>query len=275
MNFSSEWTPGRAGAEQKLEKFCDNSIGKYSTARNVLAQNGTSLLSPHLAFGEISPKEIWNKANLLPNAEPFLRQILWREFANSFAYYFPKSTDYSWKEKFEKYPWENNSEYINKWQKGQTGYPIVDAGMRQLWQTGWMHNRTRMIVGSFLVKDLLIHWLEGARWFWDTLVDADIANNTLGWQWVAGSGPDAAPYFRIFNPMLQGKKFDSNGDYVRKYIPELNRLPKKWIHSPWEAPKSVLCAAGVYIGENYPERIVYHDEARKKALIGYNKIKTA
>lgn len=263
-SFPDYWSPGRKGALRALEEFKEKIEG-YSKKRDFPGLPCTSKLSPHLHFGELSPHEVWKAADeASENAFPFLRQLLWREFGNYFLFHHPQSIDFSWREKFEAFPWETNDEALKAWQKGQTGYPIVDAGMRELWQTGWMHNRVRMIVGSFLIKDLFIHWREGAKWFWDTLVDADLANNTLGWQWVAGCGPDAAPYFRIFNPVLQSKKFDSEGEYIRKWVPELSSLSSKWIHAPWEAPHKP---------SEYPDPIVDHGEARKKALEGYQKIK--
>ncbi|MGA8164491.1 MAG: deoxyribodipyrimidine photo-lyase [Waddliaceae bacterium] len=269
------WKPGRSGAEENLQYFCDHHLTSYESKRDFLAVNATSRLSPHLAFGELSPREVWERCSKLPYPEPFLRQLLWREFSNAFLYHFPSSTEHSWREEFEQYPWADNAKALAQWKQGKTGYPIVDAAMRQLWETGWMHNRARLIVGSFLVKDLFIHWIEGARWFWETLVDADLANNTLGWQWVAGSGPDAAPYFRIFNPILQGKKFDPEGSYVRTYVPELAKLPTRWIHTPWEAPASLLADAGIVLGKDYPLPMVDHGQARRKALKGYQNIKSA
>ena len=171
------------------------------------------------------------------------------------------------------FPGNRTESNLRAWQRGRTGYPIVDAGMRELWHTGWMHNRVRMIVASFLVKDLLIPWQEGAAWFWDTLVDADLANNTLGWQWTAGCGADAAPYFRIFNPVTQGEKFDPQGDYVRHWVPELNKLPSEWVHKPWEAPARLLADAGIELGSTYPLPIVDHREARSRALEALQRIK--
>jgi deoxyribodipyrimidine photo-lyase len=262
--FSEQWSPGRKSAMKILQSF-KGTVDTYEELRNIPSVAGTSRLSPHLHFGEVSPHEVWKEfENKSKDRFPFLRQLIWREFSNYFLYHSPKATDLSWKRKFDNFPWEKNKQALVAWQKGLTGYPIVDAGMRELWQTGWMHNRVRMIVGSFLIKDLFIHWIEGARWFWDTLVDADLANNTLGWQWIAGSGPDAAPYFRIFNPVLQGKKFDPEGAYIRRWIPELAHIPKKWIHCPWEAPG---------IAPDYPPPIVDHSEARNKALDSYQRIK--
>jgi len=267
------WKPGRRGAEELLQNFSQHHLPNYSIQRDIPYDTGTSRLSPHLAFGEISPREIWKHCIDCKNSEPYLRQLVWREFANYFLYHFPRSTDKPWREEFNRFPWRYESSSLKSWQQGLTGYPIVDAGMRELWKTGWMHNRVRMIVASFLVKDLMIDWVEGARWFWDTLLDFDLANNTLGWQWVAGSGPDAAPYFRIFNPVLQGRKFDPNGSYVKKYVPELAGLPERWIHSPWEAPPQLLENAGITLGKTYPEPVVAHDIARKEALAAYKKIK--
>ena len=269
----SNWKPGRAGAERNLEKFCSNTIECYLDKRNFLYEDGTSKLSPHLAFGEISPREVWHRCIHNQFCKPFLTQILWREFSNYFLLHFPETTNNCWKIKFSKYSWKTNSEKLLKWKKGQTGYPIVDAAMRQLWKTGWMHNRARMIVASFLVKDLHIHWIEGARWFWDTLVDADLANNTMGWQWVAGCGPDAAPYFRIFNPVTQSKKFDPEGQYIKQYLPELANLPSQWIHEPSKAPPLLIRSAGLEMGKDYPFPIVDHAKEREEALKGYSEIK--
>lgn len=263
-SFSEQWSPGRDGATKNLKAFKE-AVDAYEQQRNIPSLAGTSQLSPHLHFGEVSPHEVWKAIeHKSKDRLPFLRQLIWREFGNYFLFHSPTGTDFSWKRKFDDFPWEKNKQALVAWQKGMTGYPIVDAGMRELWQTGWMHNRVRMIVGSFLVKDLFIHWIKGARWFWDTLVDADLANNTLGWQWIAGSGPDAAPYFRIFNPVLQGKKFDPEGAYIRKWVPELVNVPKRWIHSPWESPEKAL---------DYPPPIVDHSEARNKALAAYQRIK--
>lgn len=271
--IKATWQPGRKGAVKRLKSFCDQHLSSYGKERDFLDHEGTSRLSPHLAFGEISPREIWHACQGKKNASPFLRQLMWREFAYCFLYHFPHTPELSWQKNFEQFPWSKSEKNLRAWQKGKTGYPIVDAAMRQLWETGWMHNRARLIVGSFLVKDLRIHWVEGASWFWDTLVDADLANNSFGWQWVAGSGADAAPYFRIFNPYLQGKKFDPDGEYVRKYCPELKLLSTKWIHNPHEAPDEVLAKAKIKLGKSYPLPIVEHSEARELALAGYEKVK--
>ena len=210
---------------------------------------------------------------LTPGVETFLKQLVWRDFAYHLLYHFPHTVDEPLRAEFSSFPWNDNEEAFTAWKQGQTGYPIVDAGMRQLWETGYMHNRVRMVVASFLVKDLLIPWQRGAEWFWDTLVDADLANNTMGWQWTAGCGADAAPYFRVFNPVRQGERFDPEGDYVRRWVPELAALPKKHIHCPWEAPDSVLQDANVVLGDTYPEPIVDHGVARDEALDAYEQIK--
>ncbi len=280
-SFSDCWSPGQAGALNRLNDFLDDAVRSYSDERNRPDKKGTSGLSPHLHFGEISPLQVWSVTQdrlaqeKIPgdHAKVFLSEIAWREFSYSLLYYNPKMLDEELNQKFSKFPWQSDTEKLKAWQQGKTGYPIVDAGMRQLWQTGWMHNRVRMIVGSFLVKHLLIDWREGMKWFWDTLVDADIASNTASWQWIAGCGADAAPYFRIFNPMTQGEKFDPSGDYVRQYVPELQKMPKKHIHTPWEADASVLKEAGVRLGENYPCPIDEHKPASKAALDAYETIK--
>lgn len=262
------WTPGRQGALKRLEAFKKREKA-YSTLRDFPFEEGTSRLSPHLHFGELSPLEVWNA---LPNAEPYLRQLAWREFGTYFVYHNPKTLTQNWNEKFDTFPWKNSPEALKKWQKGETGFPIVDAAMKQLWQTGWMHNRLRMVVASFLIKDLMIDWRQGAEWFWDTLLDADVGNNTMGWQWVAGCGPDAAPFFRIFNPILQGEKFDPEGAFVKSYLPELKNLPPKWIHKPWETPESELKAAGITLGSTYPKPIVDHAQARDLAMEAYKSL---
>lgn len=274
--FSKVWEPGEAGAQKNLKRFLRDVISDYENSRNRPDQQGTSRLSPHLHFGEISPRQIWAtvQKNKSVSAKKYLAEIGWREFAYHLLFHFPKTPTKPLHEKFDAFPWRKNAAWLNAWQHGQTGFPIVDAGMRELWATGWMHNRVRMIVGSFLVKDLLLPWQSGARWFWDTLVDADLANNTLGWQWVAGCGADASPFFRIFNPMMQGEKFDPNGNYVRKWIPELAKLPDKWIHQPWNAPEEILSKAGIKLGKTYPQPIVSHAIAREVALEAFQKIKS-
>ncbi|MCB9949731.1 MAG: deoxyribodipyrimidine photo-lyase [Planctomycetaceae bacterium] len=277
--FPKHWTPGEAGARAAMDGFLTRAVKDYSQGRNIPSQKATSRLSPHLHFGEISPRQIeeeLKQRGLSASQEgvkTFVSELGWREFAHSIMFHFPHTENEALRDSFHSFPWVENAEHLERWQRGQTGYPIVDAGMRELWTTGWMHNRVRMIVGSFLTKDLLIDWKEGARWFWDTLVDADLANNQLGWQWVSGCGADAAPYFRVFNPITQGTKFDPDGTYVRRWCPELADLPNKWIHAPWTAPDKVLRQANVELGGNYPEPIVDHAEARKAALNAFASIK--
>lgn len=278
--FESMWTPGETSARNKLKKFLTQNVKNYKQARDTPALEATSRLSPHLHFGEISPVQIWHAAierkesvNLQTDIQHFLSEITWREFSYHLLYHFPDLPTVSFRKDFEKFPWKKNTKHLQLWQKGMTGYPIVDAGMRELWHTGWMHNRVRMIVASFLIKHLLQPWQEGEAWFWDTLVDADLANNAASWQWVAGSGADAAPYFRIFNPVLQGEKFDKNGEYVKKWLPELKSLPAKYIHSPWEAPSEILKEANITLGETYPNPIIDHAIGRKRALEAYKNMK--
>lgn len=283
QGLASSWQPGTQGAANRLEGFLDEAFAEYGEGRDRPDRSGTSRLSPHLHFGEITPRQIWQgvsergKRCGWPVAQwrqsQFLTELGWREFAHHLLYHFPSTPTEPLREAFNRFRWRHNAEHLKAWQRGRTGYPLVDAGMRELWRTGWMHNRVRMVVGSFLVKDLLISWREGADWFWDTLVDADLAQNTLGWQWIAGCGADAAPFFRIFNPVTQGEKFDPNGDYVRRWCPELAGLPSKWIHRPHEAPSSVLAAAGVALGQSYPRPIISHAVARNVALEAYDRIK--
>lgn len=279
--FGEVWTPGEAGAKVRLDRFIQDAVANYSDDRNRPDVNGTSGLSPHLQHGEISPVQIWHAVQTaidsgeIPEkqAQKFLSEIAWREFSYVLLFANPDMLDTEIQKKFEAFPWVDDLGNLEAWQKGITGYPIVDAGMRQLWQTGWMHNRVRMIVGSFLVKHLLIDWRHGMHWFWDTLVDADIGANTASWQWIAGCGADAAPYFRIFNPMTQGTKFDPDGDYVRQFVPEIADLPNKYLNTPWDAPEDVLKEAGVVLGDTYPEPIVDHKQARERALSAYAEIK--
>lgn len=277
------WQPGEKGAKARVDDFVDHGLGGYAKFRDRPDLRNVSRLSPHLHFGEISPRQLWNRVqyaaeenpDLADGADKFLAELGWREFSWHLLYHFPKLPCSNWRAGFDDYPWQEDDRGLRAWQQGKTGYPMVDAGMRELWQTGYMHNRARMLVASFLVKHLRIHWRQGAAWFWDTLVDADLANNSASWQWVAGSGVDAAPYFRIFNPVTQGKKFDPDGKYVRKWCPELARLDTDYIHAPFEAPPQVLQQAGIRLGENYPLPVVEHSEARKRALDGYEKVKSA
>lgn len=273
------WTPGEKSAQARLSEFLETSIKGYSDNRDHPDRDGTSRLSPHLRFGEISPRQIWYAARFTAAERPaiardidkFLSELGWREFSRHLLFDHPKLDEDNLQESFDAFPWKRDSKAFKAWTRGKTGYPLVDAGMRELWHTGVMHNRVRMVVASFLVKHLLIDWREGEKWFWDTLVDADPANNPASWQWVAGSGADAAPYFRIFNPVLQGEKFDPEGTYVRRWVPELGRVPANLIHKPWDATPLELASAGVTLGKTYPEPIVDHPKARERALAAYAK----
>ncbi len=274
------WRPGESGANDRLDAFVDEALIDYATRRNRPDKTGSSLLSPYLHHGELSPRQVWQKVNawvqnapMREAANSFLSEIGWREFAYHSLWHFPALPNKPLREKYAGFGWTDDAEQLRRWQQGRTGYPMVDAGMRQLWALGWMHNRVRMIVGSFLTKHLLIHWKHGQDWFWDTLVDGDLANNALNWQWVAGSGPDAQPFFRIFNPITQGERYDPEGAYVREWIPELRDLPTKYIHKPWEASPDVLENAGIVLGTTYPEPIVDHAQARKRALDALELIK--
>lgn len=276
--FSNYWQPGSKGAWLKLEYFLEEHLNVYREARDVPKLMATSRLSPHLHFGEISPMQVWRATQDVKNdpetnqksADSFLSEVGWREFSYHLLFHFPKLITDNFRSEFDDFPWHDDQEALRRWQKGITGYPIVDAGMRELWKTGYMHNRVRMIVASFLTKDLFIDWRKGAAWFDDTLLDADQASNYASWQWTAGCGADAAPYFRIFNPVLQGEKFDPEGVYIRKFVPELEEVPNKWIHKPWQAPVDEL---PFQLGDTYPEPIVDHSDAREKALKYYQQIK--
>jgi deoxyribodipyrimidine photo-lyase len=274
------WQIGEQAANLKLKNFLSTGINNYKEGRNYPAQDNTSKLSPHIHFGEISPHQIWHASNSAAtgassaDVSNFLTEIGWREFSYHLLYRFPQLPHKNYQAKFDNFQWQHNPKLLQAWQTGQTGYPIVDAGMRELWQTGYMHNRVRMIVASFLVKNLLIHWHHGSKWFWDCLVDADLANNSSSWQWVAGCGVDAAPYFRIFNPITQGEKFDASGEYTRKYIPELKALPNKYLFKPWEAPANMLQDCKIILGTTYPLPIVNLAQSRKQALELYHALKT-
>jgi deoxyribodipyrimidine photo-lyase len=269
------WTPGARGAADRLEAFLD-SLDDYAEGRDRPSEPATSRLSPHLRFGEVSPFQVIAALDRLPPSQSsgkFRTELGWREFAWHVAAQVPDLDRRNIRPEFDRFPWAKaDPKLVAAWQRGLTGYPIVDAGMRELWRTGWMHNRVRMVVASFLSKHLLTDWRIGERWFWDTLVDADAANNPFGWQWVAGSGADAQPYFRIFNPVLQGEKFDPAGAYVRKWVPELARLPDRFIHKPWDASPLELAAAGVNLGKDYPLPIVDHARARARALAAFSAI---
>ncbi|MCF2948568.1 DNA photolyase family protein [Paraglaciecola aquimarina] len=267
------WQPGEKGASAKLADFLPNGANQYKSDRDTPSLSATSQLSAHLHFGEISPNQIWYAAihALNGNTENvgldcYLSELGWREFSYYLLYHFPTIPEQNFSPKFEHFQWRDDVSALKAWQQGQTGIPMVDAGMRELWQTGTMHNRVRMLVGSFLVKNLLIDWRKGAAWFWDCLLDADLASNSASWQWVAGTGADASPYFRIFNPVTQGQKFDAKGDYVRQYCPELAKLPDKYIHTPWEAPPAILSACKITLGDTYPKPIVDLKASRQRAL---------
>lgn len=267
--FEPEWEPGEAGAYRALRAFLDAGLSNYAAGRNELGQRATSRLSPHLHFGEISPVQVWCAASSADHADKFLSEIGWREFSSHLLFHCPTMPEQSLRPAFEAFPWREDPAALQAWQRGRTGYPVVDAAMRELWATGYMHNRARMIAASFLIKHLLIDWRRGQDWFWDTLVDADLANNAASWQWVAGSGADAAPYFRIFNPVKQGRQYDADGAYVRRWVPELAALPPRLIHSPWEASAAELSKAGVDLGRTYPKPVVEHAEARARALAAF------
>ena len=277
------WNIGEKAANKRLDEFVESELNDYKEGRNFPSKKNVSRLSPHLHWGEISPNTVWFKVwdlNQLgikhqQDTDTFLSEMGWREFSNYLLYYFPELPRKNLQKKFDNFSWDNNPLFLKAWQKGQTGYPIIDAGMRELWSTGYMHNRLRMIVGSFLVKNLLLHWHEGEKWFWDCLVDANLASNSSGWQWIAGCGADAAPYFRIFNPITQGLKFDADGDYVRKFVPEISLLPNKFLFNPWEAPDEILEKANVKLGESYPKPIVDIKASRQKALSAFAELKSS
>jgi deoxyribodipyrimidine photo-lyase len=275
------WSPGEKAAQARLKRFLKNGAKGYTGDRDRPDRDGTSSLSPHLRFGEISPRQVWHAARfaaaeqrgLAGDIEKFLSELGWREFCRHLLFDVPDLATGNLQAAFDALPWKHDAKALSAWQRGRTGYPIVDAGMRQLWRTGVMHNRVRMVVASFLVKHLLIDWREGERWFWDTLVDADAGSNPANWQWVAGCGADAAPYFRVFNPVLQGEKFDPDGAYVRRWVSELGELPAPLIHQPWQATPLELKSAGVELGVSYPEPIIDHRRGRERALAAYAKLR--
>lgn len=280
QGLQQHWSIRPGSARRVLDRFLAEPVQHYKTARDLPAEDGTSCLSPYLHFGQIGPRQIWAATHATAEHEStggftFLSELAWREFAYHLLHHFPHTDLQPMNDSYRNFPWQGDARLLQAWQQGQTGYPFVDAGMRQLWHTGWMHNRVRMVVASFLVKHLLQPWQDGARWFWDTLVDADLASNSMGWQWVAGSGADAAPYFRIFNPFGQGEKFDPDGDYVRQWVPELARLPTKFIHRPWEASAMDLQMAGIILGKNYPWPIIEHRAGREHALAALATMKSA
>lgn len=279
------WTPGEAGAQQRLRRFIREGLSGYDTARDFPGEPGTSRLSPHLHFGELGPRQIWaavravsRSSGVFPpgnGARVFLAELGWREFAHHLLYHFPDTPERPKRPAFAAFPWRPDPEgrWREAWTSARTGYPIVDAGLRELAATGWMHNRVRMIVASFLVKHLRRPWQEGAAHFWDGLFDADLANNTLGWQWSAGCGADAAPYFRIFNPVAQAQRYDPEGSYVRRWVPELDGLSGRAIHAPWQAGPVELAAAGVTLGRSYPHPVVDHATARAEALAAFQSLR--
>ena len=276
---TQQWQPGEQGARAALTNFLGEAIHRYAVDRDRPDRHGVSRLSPHLHFGEISPNQVWHAirdrfghTSLTEDADRFLAELGWREFCAYQLFHEPQLPNSNLQRRFDRFPWRDDQQLRERWQAGATGYPIVDAGMRELNRTGFMHNRVRMIVASFLVKNLLQDWRHGARWFWEKLLDADLANNSANWQWVAGCGADAAPYFRIFNPVTQGKKFDPDGTYVRCYVPELAELPARYIHEPWAAPKDMLAAAGIRIGDDYPAPIIDLKASRERALDAYRSL---
>ena len=278
--ISEMWDVSEAGAQKRLERFINEAIEEYDDDRNIPAISGTSLLSPYLHFGLLSPNQAWYAVHdafggSLENkgVYVYLSELGWREFSYYLMFHFPDMQNENFNPKFDHFPWAQDTSNLKAWQRGQTGVPIVDAGMRELYQTGYMHNRVRMIVASYLVKNLMIDWREGERWFWDCLLDADTASNAAGWQWVAGCGADASPYFRIFNPILQGEKFDKQGEYVKRYCPELSKLSNKFLHKPWEASSQELAVAGIVLGKDYPEPLVDLKSSRQRALDAYSSIK--
>ena len=272
--FANHWQPTRAAALDRLESFIEHDMPVYDTARDIPADAQVSRLAPYLAMGQLSPREVVAAALPHPGATAFVRQLVWREFAQYVLYHWPQTLDQPMDARYANFPWQQDEVALQAWQQGRTGIPFVDAGMRQLWQTGYLHNRPRMVVASLLCKHLLIDWRAGADWFLYTLLDADLANNTLGWQWVTGSGVDAAPYFRIFNPVTQGQRFDPQGVYVRQWVPELAALPNKWIHQPWVAPSALLQQQGIQLGRDYPVPIVDLTTGRQAALAAWDTMKS-
>jgi len=278
--LGDHWTPGESAAKRRLEAFAEDLVGDYEEARDRPDVDGSSRLSPRLHFGELSPRYVWDRIRRSgregtesEQVEAYLREIAWREFSYHLMVHYPETVEEPLRDKYADFPWETNAASLERWKRGETGYPLVDAGMRQLRETGWMHNRVRMVVASFLTKDLLIPWQQGAEWFWERLVDADLPNNTMGWQWAAGCGADAQPFFRIFNPVSQSERHDPEGDYIRRWVPELADLPDDALHEPWESDPSTLREAGVDLGSTYPEPIVDHAEARERALAAWERVK--
>jgi deoxyribodipyrimidine photo-lyase len=280
--LAAAWQPGEAAAHARLAQFCERILPDYANTRDIPGKDGVSRLSPYLHWGELSPRQIWSAVSeatagmplSCPSAEVYLRELGWREFAHYVLYHWPYTPEKPLQERFAAYPWRTDYDVLLRaWQQGHTGYPLVDAGMRELWHSGWLHNRVRMIAASFLAKNCRIPWQEGARWFWDTLVDADLANNTLGWQWTAGCGTDAAPYFRVFNPLRQGERFDADGSYVSRWIPELAPLAPNRVHRPWSVAAEEQRRIGFVPGRDYPLPVLDFAASRSEALAGYGRIK--
>lgn len=277
--MQSTWNIGELAAQKRLTDFLQSGLDNYKDGRNFPERDNVSRLSPHLHFGEISPNQVWGESHQVGLMEHFdndldcfQSELGWREFSHSLLYYNPALPTGNLQTKFDRFPWANDKASLEAWQKGQTGYPLVDAGMRELWQTGYMHNRVRMVVGSFLVKNLLLHWHHGRAWFWDCLVDADLAANSASWQWIAGCGADAAPFFRVFNPVTQSERFDANGTYIRQYVPELSALPNKYLHNPSAAPSHILEQANISLGKDYPRAIVDLKTSRERALAAFKSL---
>jgi len=274
----SFWNIGEEAAHKRFDQFIEEGLSSYKEGRNVPSKPYVSRLSPHIHFGEISSNQLWYSVRSIgddKNIEHFCSELGWREFSYSQLFHNPELPKKNLQSKFDAFPWNEDESLLTAWKKGKTGIPMVDAGMRELWQTGYMHNRVRMIVGSFLVKNLRLHWHQGERWFWDTLFDADLANNSASWQWIAGCGADAAPYFRIFNPIMQGQKFDPNGEYVRQYVPEISSLPNKFLFNPWEASDEVLKKASIKLGSTYPLPVVDLKQSRESALLAFQSLKNS
>ena len=277
--LQQRWQVGEKAAHRRLANFLQNGIHGYKEGRNFPARENVSCLSPHLHFGEISPRQVWHEAvaaglsgGVENDLDCFQSELGWREFSYALLYHNPSLPRRPIQARFEHFPWHKKSAFLTAWQRGETGIPLVDAGMRELWQTGYMHNRVRMVVGSFLVKNLLTHWHDGEDWFWDCLVDADLASNSASWQWIAGCGADAAPYFRVFNAVTQSERFDADGVYLRRYLPELSKLPNKYIHAPFSAPDNILRAAGISLDGNYPRPVVDLKQSREQALAAFKQL---
>ncbi len=276
--FRATWRPGEKTAQARAKTFMAERLSGYHAGRNTPGEDLTSMLSPHLHWGELSPAQLWHQAAEIGSGEGldvYHTELLWHEFSTNLLWRNPAMPDEPQRADFARLPWREDAAGLRAWQRGRTGVPIVDAGMRQLWSIGWMHNRVRMITASFLVKHLLVSWVEGERWFWDTLVDGDLAVNAQSWQWVAGCGTDSQPFFRVFNPQTQGEKFDPHGAYVRRWVPELAGLPDRFINAPWTAPAAVLAQAGVTLGATYPNPVVALDEGRDRALAAFRTLRTA